>query len=116
MTDLLPLSFQAVQLFIIISFLIYGASCFLSEKNKREFERYRLSHLRKVTGSLQLAACAGLLLGFYFPWFTTLTSLGLTAMMFFALFVRLRLKDSFLATAPAILYLLLSLFLFFSSL
>ena len=99
------------QWILIISFLIYGASCLVLEKNRMEFERYQMLHFRKVVGLLQLAACAGLLLGFYFPWFVPLTALGLTVMMFGAIVVRLRIKDNALQTAPALFYFLLSLFL-----
>lgn len=105
-----------VQWLLIISFLIYGASCFLSEQNRLEFERYKLKRFRKITGALQLAACAGLLLGLTQPWLVPMAALGLTLMMFAALLVRLRLKDSIIATAPALFYFLISLFLFLSTL
>ncbi len=101
---------------LIISFLIYGASCLVSEKNRQEFERYQMLRFRKMVGLLQLAACAGLLLGFYFRWFVPITSLGLSAMMFGAVLVRLRIKDNALQTAPALFYFLLSLFLLLHSL
>jgi hypothetical protein len=116
MTNTPPFLVFALQWLLIISFLIYGASCFLSAKIKQEFDRFKLSHLRKITGALQLAACLGLVLGFYSPWLVTITALGLSVMMLSAFIVRLRLKDSLLQTAPAALYLFLSLFLLFKSL
>jgi hypothetical protein len=115
MANTAPTLSYVVQCFLIISFLIYGASCFVSEKNRREFARYKLSHLRKTTGTLQILACGGLLCGFFIPWLVPITSLGLSMMMLSALFVRWRIKDSALASAPALIYLLLSLFLLFSS-
>jgi uncharacterized membrane protein YkgB len=82
----------------------------------REFERYKLSGLRKITGALQLLACLGLFLGFSQSLFTVLASLLLSVMMIVALAVRIRLRDSLLMTAPAVLYFVLSLFLLLSSL
>ncbi len=105
-----------IQWFLIISFLFYGASCFISEKNKQEFQRYRLLKFRKVIGALQLAACAGLSLGLTTPYMTVITSLALSIMMFFAVLVRWRIKDSPIQSAPALIYFLLSLLLFISSL
>lgn len=76
-----------------------------------EFERYQMLRFRKLVGVLQLSACAGLLLGFYFAWLVPLTALGLTFMMIGAIGVRLRIQDTALQTAPAVIYLVLSLFL-----
>lgn len=104
------------QWILIISFLVYGASCLVSEKNRLEFERYQMLRFRKIVGLSQLAACAGLLLGFYIPWLIPLTALGLSVMMFGAVLVRLRIKDNALQTAPALFYFLLSLFLLLHSL
>ncbi len=74
-----------------------------------------MSDLRKVTGALQLLACLGLFLGFYNSLFTTLASLLLAVMMLVALTVRIRLRDSLLLTAPAVLYFVLSMVLLISS-
>lgn len=104
-----------IQFFLIFSFLFYGLSCFLSQRIFKEFERYGMSPWRKLTGALQIASCLGLILGFYVPIFTSFAALLLTVMMFVAVLVRLRLRDSVLLTTPAVLYFLMSLFLFVSS-
>lgn len=69
-----------------------------------------------LTGSLQIASCLGLTLGFYSPLFKCLGAFLLTTIMFVALIVRIRLRDSLLMSAPALIYFLLSAFLLFSSL
>lgn len=106
---------NVVQFFLTLSFLLYGASCFLSKHIFQEFHRYGMSQWREFTGALQLASCVGLGLGFYLPYFTSLATLILTVMMLVALTVRWRLRDSLLMTAPAAIYFLLSLFLFIHS-
>ncbi len=101
-----------IQLFLILSFLFYGASCFLSSHIEQEFLRYKMGHWRKITGALQVTSCLGLLIGFYIPFFASLASFMLSVMMLVALIVRLRLRDSFLMMAPAAAYFFLSFFLF----
>lgn len=107
---------RLIQLFLILSFLLYGASCFLSTHISQEFRRFQMSRWRRLTGALQIASCLGLVLGFYVPIFTSLSALLLTVMMLVALAVRIRLRDTALMTAPAIIYFLLSLFLLITSL
>ncbi|MBY0383533.1 DoxX family protein [bacterium] len=104
-----------IHFFLIISFLFYGASCFLSQHIRKEFVRYKMNRWRKLTGALQIACCLGLSIGFYMPIFKSLSALLLTVIMSVALIVRLRIRDSAVRTSPALIYFLLSLFLFWKS-
>ncbi len=103
----------SIQLFIIISFLAYGASCILSKKAVDEFKRYKLSHLRLFVGISQITLSLLMCVGFYFKPLLLVSSFGFTVMMIVAIYVRRKLKDSILLTIPSIIYFLLSLFLFY---
>ncbi len=78
---------------------------------EREFTRYGLRLQRFVVGGLQWAAGVGLLLGMIEPWLGRSAAAGLAAMMLVAVAVRIRIKDSFLETTPALFYLLLNIYL-----
>jgi len=94
-----------------VSFLGYGSACFFSPYLKCEFERYGFASKRTLVGTLQLLASLGLILGFWKPVLGSAASFGLTLMMLLAILVRIRIKDSFLQTLPALFYLLLNLYL-----
>ncbi len=70
--------------------------------------RYGFPRERVWVGTLQLCAACGLLLGFELPWIGQAAAAGLTLMMFFAVSVRIRIKDSLLQTSQAVLYLILN--------
>lgn len=94
-----------------ISFLGYGAACFLVPYIKREFERYRLGSQRALVGTLQLAAAIGLVAGLDQPWLGRAAAGGLALMMLVAVGVRIKIKDTLLQTTPALLYLALNTYL-----
>ena len=102
---------SALILFSAISFLGYGAACFLSAYMKREFERYRLGSQRTLVGGLQLCAAIGLFGGLSQPWMGRAAAAGLALMMLVAVGVRIRIKDTLLQTIPALLYLVLNAYL-----
>lgn len=101
----------ALALFSAISFLGYGAACFLSHDLKREFIRYRLGSQRALVGVLQMVAAIGLVAGLIEPWMGRTAAGGLTVMMLVAVGVRIKIKDSLLQTTPALLYLALNAYL-----
>ena len=76
----------------IISFGWYGLSCWRSSRMVLEFERYGMARWRRPM--LLVAAAA-----------------GLSGMMFFAVLVRWRIRDSLVATLPALIFLGLNLWL-----
>ena len=75
---------------------------------KGEFDRYHLGGQRKLIGGLQLLAVIGLLAGFYEPGLGKAAAMGLALMMFVAVGVRIKIRDSFLQTIPALFYLALN--------
>ena len=74
-----------------------------------EFKRYGLDKYRRLTGSLQILGALALLAGlFYFP-LAIIGSAGLSVLMFMGLAVRIRLRDGFIKSTPALFYALLNL-------
>ncbi len=98
--------------FSALSFLGYGFSCLTTKHMKGEFQRFGYPRQRVLTGSLQLLGAAGLLIGYgWLPGVAFLAAMGLTLMMAFGFYVRLCIKDPFLATLPAFIYSLINLYL-----
>ncbi len=94
-----------------IAFASYGVACFFSPHIRSEFERYRLAGLRRITGFLEIAGAAGLLAGFFYDPLRILAAGCLALLMTFAILARVRIKDSFLAMLPAIVLLVLNIFI-----
>ena len=108
---MLPILKVALIFFCAISFLGYGAACFLSDPLKREFDRYHFGPQRTLIGGLQLCAALGLLAGLSEPWMGRAAAAGLALMMLGAVGVRIKIKDTFLQTIPALFYLVLNAYL-----
>lgn len=94
-----------------ISFLGYGAACFLSNSLKREFDRYGFGSQRTLIGGLQLCAALGLMAGLDQPRMGRAAAAGLALMMLVAVGVRIKIKDTLLQTTPALFYLVLNAYL-----
>jgi len=107
---------EAAQFLSIVCFAWYGASCFWSETIVLEFNRYGLARHRKLTGTLQLAASLGLILGHWFRPILLLSAGGLTVMMFLAVVTRFKIRDPLYAAIPAFALFLLNLFIVTSAL
>ena len=84
---------EILQIFSAFSFIFYGIMSFTSNIMKSEFNRWGISKFRVVVGCAQLTGGFGLLLGFYFPVMTLLSSLGLTVLMCLGFILRLIVKD-----------------------
>lgn len=98
------------QLAIVISalsFFIYGWCCLCTKKMVIEFERYQLSHFRRLTGILQLLGATGLLVGLIIPWLGSIAAAGLSLQMACGLGVRIKIRDTYLQCLPALFYMLL---------
>ncbi|MGJ8684226.1 MAG: DoxX family protein [Nonlabens sp.] len=105
-------SFTAISLFSGACFLFYGFSCLLSEKMAAEFERFGIPQFLKLTGILQVLGGASLLIGIYmFPVLAFIGALGLSILMFMGFGLRLKIKDSFLLSAPALMFGFLNAFI-----
>lgn len=94
------------------SFLFYGINFFVSSKMKAEFKRFGLERLGTVTAYLELLGGVGLLIGLYNYKLSIISSGGLVLLMFCGIIVRIKIRDSFLLTLPALLYFLLNLYIF----
>jgi hypothetical protein len=77
-----------------------------------EFERYSLGQFRVITGVLQILGGIGMAAGLINPWFALVSSLGFSVQMFFALVVRIRIKDSVEQMAPALFFCMVNIFIF----
>ena len=99
-----------------VSFGWYGLTCFFSKAMVAEFDRWRLPALRILTGTLQIAASVGLILGHFLSRPLLLFSAGgLAIMMFCALLARLRIRDHPYAAIPAFSLMVLNLFIIFAA-
>tara|TARA_B100000989_G_scaffold292769_1_gene269186 strand:- start:927 stop:1268 length:342 start_codon:yes stop_codon:yes gene_type:complete len=103
---------ETLEIFSAISFLIYGSLSFVSKRMKDEFKRWGISKFRLIVGVSQFLGGFGLILGFYFPFLTIISSLGLTILMLLGFVLRIYVRDGFLKSFPALLYLLINLFIF----
>lgn len=78
---------------------------------KAEFVRYRLAHYRPIVGSLQIAGALGLLLGLRYPLPGIISGGALALMMAVAVATRLRIGDPLKKCVPALIYLLLNIYI-----
>lgn len=78
---------------------------------KAEYVRYGVSRFRALVGFLQVVGALGLLTGFALPLVGQLAAGGLALLMFFGACLRKRIKDSLAQTIPAILYMVLNVYL-----
>ena len=98
-----------ITFFSGVSFLGYGTALLLSKHMEEEFVRFGFSRQRTLTGYLQLMGAMGLLVGYWFsPGIAFTAATGLCLMMFFGFGVRLKIRDTMLASSPALLYALLN--------
>ncbi|EHQ01194.1 DoxX family protein [Gillisia limnaea] len=102
--------------FSSLAFIYFGINCFYSEFIISEFKRYKLPNYRKLTGFLQLIGAIGLLIGLYFnPILLLLASVGLCILMLIGFIVRLKIKDNFIKSSPALTFAAINLFIAFKT-
>lgn len=99
-----------------ISFLGYGIMLLRSEEMQIEFKRFKLEKLMVLTGVLEILGGLGLLVGFYIDIILLLSSGGLSALMFFAFLVRIKMRDSVLVSLPSLFFMILNFFIFYYNL
>ena len=100
---------EILEFFSAISFIIYGILSFTSNIMKSEFKRWGISKFRLIVGYAQLTGGFGLILGYYFPIMTLLSSFGLAVLMLLGFTLRLIVKDGIIKSTPALLYLIINL-------
>ena len=81
-----------------------------------EYERWGYGNQRIILGSCQLLGGLGLLIGLLVPLLLSIASFMLMCMMITAVMVRIKIKESFLKTLPALSYVVINLFVFQHSL
>lgn len=105
-----------VILFTAASFIIYGISAFTSKRMAKEYKRWGFEKSRSIIGFFQLIGGLGLILGFKYQSILLASSIGIALMMFFAIIVRFKIKDSLIEILPALTYLVLASIIINSSL
>ena len=98
--------------FSAASFVFFGCACLASKELLSEFSRYGLSRWRTTVGAFQLLGAAGLVAGLWMPWAGLVASAGLAVMMLLGVGVRVKIRDSFAQTLPALFYMVLNGWLF----
>lgn len=99
-----------------LSFLGYTAYYFSSLKMKNEFKRFGLEKFGWLVITFQFVGAIGLLLGFLYQPLLTISSFGLSLLMFLGVFIRIKIKDSFWISLPALFYMVLNTYIFWASL
>jgi hypothetical protein len=94
-----------------ISFIIYGSLLFISTKMQNEFKRFQLEKLTTLTGILEILGGIGQLVGLKINIVLLISSGGLALLMLMGLGVRLKIKDGFWQTMPALLLMLLNIYI-----
>tara|TARA_B110000285_G_C14797991_1_gene456093 strand:- start:201 stop:458 length:258 start_codon:yes stop_codon:yes gene_type:complete len=82
---------------------------------KGEFKRFGLEKFGLVIIVSQFSGAFGLILGLKFEPLIWISSLGLAILMFFALLVRVKLKDSLWVSLPALFYFTLNTYIFLTA-
>ena len=103
-----------ILVFISLAFFFYGINCLFSKKMISEFNRFGLSKQRVLTGILQIIGATGLILGYYVQSniIVIIGAIGLSLLMFLGFLVRIKIKDSFIESLPALTFALINLYIF----
>jgi hypothetical protein len=83
---------------------------------KDEFKRYGLEKFALMTSILQILGGTGLIIGLQIHPILLISSAGLSILMLFGYGVRLKIKDSFRQSLPALCYFTINSYLFYSAL
>jgi len=78
---------------------------------KDEFKRFGLEKFKTLTGILEILGGIGLLVGLKYPFILSASSGGLFVLMILAVRLRFKLKDSFAESLPAVILMLLNLYI-----
>jgi uncharacterized membrane protein YphA (DoxX/SURF4 family) len=100
-------------LFSSLSFAGYSISYFISPNMKNEFERFNLKDFAIVVIILEILGAIGLLVGLFFKPLLLLASGGLALLMLLGVITRIRSKDSFLVSLPALFFMILNFYIFY---
>ena len=99
-----------------LSFMGYGIAYFISPQMKSEFKRFGLEKAGALTAILELLGAVGLLVGLKLQLILLISAGGLALLMFLGVVVRIKVKDIFWLSLPALFFMLLYSYIFFISL
>ena len=99
-----------------LSFIAYGIAYFISPKMENEFKRFGLEKAGTLTAVLEILGAVGLLVGMKVQLILLISSGGLALLMLLGVAVRIKVKDSFWISLPALFFMLLNAYIFFRSL
>ena len=105
-------AYEILHVLSLLAFLFYGSACVFTGSMEAEFERYGLSHMRVLVGSLELLGALGLLAGYFYMPLVAVASGGLCLLMVLAVATRVRIGDTFVETLPALMLCLFNAFIF----
>jgi len=80
---------------------------------KNEFERFNLKHLGLFIIILEILGALGLLVGLFVNLILLISSGGLSLLMFLGFLTRIKIKDNFLSSLPAIFFMFLNGYIFY---
>jgi hypothetical protein len=106
---------QPLILLSSFSFVIYVVAYFSTPKLKIEFIRFGLERYGNFIAVIELCGTAGLLVGLVSNELLVFSSAGLALLMLLAVAVRVRFKDRIGETIPALLLMLLNVYIFYRS-
>lgn len=96
-----------------ISFWIYGFTCLFSSKMKKEFERFGVPQFRVLTGVLEIGGGTGQVIGWLFsPTLLKFATIGLALLMLLGFLLRIKIKDSFIQSSPAFIFMVINIYIF----
>jgi hypothetical protein len=98
-----------------LSFTGYGIAYFKSPHMKSEFKRFGLAKAGTLTAVLELLGAVGLLVGLKFPLILLISAGGLAILMFLGVAIRIKIRDSFWISLPALFLMILNAYIFFMS-
>lgn len=81
---------------------------------KNEFKRFDLEKLGLLTIIVEFLGALGLLIGLYFKPILLISSGGLALLMLLGLIVRIKSKDSFWVSIPALFYMALNIYILYA--
>lgn len=99
-----------------LSFLGYGISYFILPQMKSEFIRFKLEKFGLLTIILQLLGALGLLVGLVWKPILVVSSGGLALLMLLGLLVRIKSRDSIWVSLPALLFMILNVYILIETL
>jgi len=94
------------------SFIIYGLLTFISKEMQLEIDRWGFSSYKYFLGFAQLLGGFSLLLGLKWSVIGVIASFCLSVMMSSAIFVRIKIGDPIYRFLPALIFLIINIYLF----